>query len=104
MRKPHREQAEAAQSPCPLCGNSLADMELLCSGCSANLPFCLATGRHVLRDDFTTCPACTFPAIHSQFRELLASEASCPMCLEPVSVEKLQLAHFEPHLYAEAQE
>ncbi|XP_077544266.1 intraflagellar transport protein Oseg6 [Haemaphysalis longicornis] len=104
VRKPHREQAEATQSPCPLCGCSLADMELLCPGCSADLPFCLATGRHVLRDDFTTCPACTFPAIHSQFQELLASEATCPMCLQPVSADQLQRAPFDPQLYAKAQE
>lgn len=104
VRKPHREQEEADHSPCPFCNFSLAEMELLCSQCTANLPFCLATGKHIVKDDFTQCPSCHFPAIHTQFRELLAMETNCPMCLQPVSADQLQPGKFEPEVYEETEE
>ncbi|KAH6945802.1 hypothetical protein HPB50_009990 [Hyalomma asiaticum] len=104
VRKPHREQEEPDHSPCPFCNFSLAEMELLCSQCTANLPFCLATGKHIVKDDFTQCPSCHFPAIHSQFRNLLVLETNCPMCLEPVTADQLQPGQFEPEVYEETEE
>ena len=47
----------------------------------------LFQGRHILRDDFTACPSCDFPAIFSEFiRFVLMSGAS-------ISCD-LQVAHF----------
>ncbi|KAL3180069.1 hypothetical protein MRX96_037455 [Rhipicephalus microplus] len=72
--------------------------------CTANLPFCLATGKHIVKDDFTQCPSCHFPAIYTQFRDLLAVETTCPMCLQPVSADQLQPGKFEPEVYEETEE
>ncbi|XP_065347097.1 WD repeat-containing protein 19 [Cloeon dipterum] len=81
VRKGLRDpEAPEPTSPCPHCLQPLPEYELACSRCKNNLPFCIATGKHVVRDDFTLCPHCEFPAIASGFSELLETENVCPMC------------------------
>ncbi|KAL1115932.1 hypothetical protein AAG570_005427 [Ranatra chinensis] len=59
------DRAEAT-SPCPCCDYDLRESQLVCIQCSNTIPFCIATGRHIVRDDFTVCPNCQFPAIRSE--------------------------------------
>ncbi|KAK9508924.1 hypothetical protein O3M35_006365 [Rhynocoris fuscipes] len=77
-------------SPCPYCDFSLADSQLTCPQCSNNIPFCIATGRHVVKDDFTVCPNCQFPAIKSELIKILETCERCPMCSEKISPEDLR--------------
>ncbi|XP_002400651.3 WD repeat-containing protein 19 [Ixodes scapularis] len=98
VRKPHREQEPEPTAPCPFCESSVPEMELVCSHCKNTLPFCLVTGKHVLRHDLTLCPKCTFPAILSKFRALLETESSCPMCSETVVASELESQDFDPNL------
>ncbi|XP_076854842.1 WD repeat-containing protein 19-like [Brachyhypopomus gauderio] len=85
-------------SPCPFCGFNLSDCELLCPGCKNNLPYCIATGRHMVKEDWCVCPHCQFPALLSQFTELLETESTCPMCSESVSTSQLKISDCSRYL------
>ncbi|XP_049328400.1 WD repeat-containing protein 19 isoform X1 [Astyanax mexicanus] len=90
VRRPDTSEVEEESSPCPYCGFSLPECELLCPGCKNNLPYCIATGRHMVKEDWCVCPHCDFPALYTQFTQLLESESTCPMCSESLSVNQLQ--------------
>ncbi|XP_071452490.1 WD repeat-containing protein 19 [Hetaerina americana] len=78
-------------SPCPFCSFQLPETELLCLQCKALIPFCIATGRHIVADDFTVCPHCEFPGIYSELIMLLKYEEVCPMCGENLSASDVSL-------------
>ncbi|RZB40660.1 WD repeat-containing protein 19 [Asbolus verrucosus] len=63
-----------ALTPCPYCENLLPETE----------------GRHIVTSDLTACPECHFPALRSQFIEILDNEDSCPMCSEKLDSRRLQ--------------
>ncbi|KAJ2938867.1 hypothetical protein O0L34_g18496 [Tuta absoluta] len=76
-------------APCPQCGAALPVADLTCTSCEADIPFCLATGLHIVKDDLTACPECDFPAIMTEFIEMLQEEGKCPMCSENVDYRRL---------------
>ncbi|XP_048517184.1 WD repeat-containing protein 19 [Dendroctonus ponderosae] len=89
-------------SPCPYCEKMLPESEINCNNCKNNLPFCIATGRHITTSGLTCCPNCEFPAFWNDFLEVLKSEASCPMCSEPVDENRLvQLQDIKEYLNIE---
>uniref|UniRef100_A0A672JFN3 WD repeat-containing protein 19 n=1 Tax=Salarias fasciatus TaxID=181472 RepID=A0A672JFN3_SALFA len=90
VRRPDTSELEEETTPCPYCGFQLPQNELLCISCKNNLPYCIATGRHMLKEDWCICPHCEFPALYSQFILLLATETSCPMCSEKLSAQQLK--------------
>ncbi|KAL7856198.1 hypothetical protein AOLI_G00198020 [Acnodon oligacanthus] len=90
VRRPDTSEVEEESSPCPYCSFSLPECELLCPGCKNNLPYCIATGRHMVKEDWCVCPHCDFPALYSQFIQLLETESVCPMCSESVSINQLK--------------
>jgi hypothetical protein len=47
------------------------------------------TPRQLL-SDWTVCPSCRFPSLHSAFVEAIAAEQTCPMC--EVAVPPAQIA------------
>ncbi|XP_059483099.1 WD repeat-containing protein 19 [Neocloeon triangulifer] len=100
VRKGVRDpEAPEPTSPCPHCLQPLPEFELACSRCKNNLPFCIATGKHVIRDNFTLCPHCEFPAIASELTELLETESVCPMCGTEVEIAALStLEDLSEHL------
>ncbi|XP_034043414.1 WD repeat-containing protein 19 isoform X2 [Thalassophryne amazonica] len=67
VRRPDTSELEEETTPCPFCGFQLPQTELLCVSCKNNLPYCIATGRHMLKEDWSVCPHCEFPALYSQF-------------------------------------
>uniref|UniRef100_A0A1B6EAI7 WD repeat-containing protein 19 n=1 Tax=Clastoptera arizonana TaxID=38151 RepID=A0A1B6EAI7_9HEMI len=77
-------------SQCPYCDHMLPETQLDCSQCKNNIPFCIATGRHIIKDDLTLCPSCQFPAIRSELEIVLDSGESCPMCSERIEVHQLK--------------
>ncbi|XP_062864836.1 WD repeat-containing protein 19 [Trichomycterus rosablanca] len=91
VRRPDTSEVEEESTPCPYCRFSLPDCELLCPGCKNNLPYCIATGRHMVKEDWCECPHCNFPALYSQFTQLLETESACPMCSESVSASQLKI-------------
>ncbi|MFT7807501.1 WD repeat-containing protein 19 [Arapaima gigas] len=90
VRRPDTSELEEDATPCPYCGFSLPECELLCLGCKNNLPYCIATGRHMVKDDWSVCPHCNFPALHSQFLALLETESTCPMCAEALTAAQVK--------------
>ncbi|CAL1601444.1 unnamed protein product [Knipowitschia caucasica] len=89
VRRPDTSELEEETTPCPFCGFQLPQNDLLCISCKNNLPYCIATGRHMLKEDWSVCPHCEFPALYSQFSMLLETETVCPMCSEPLNVKQI---------------
>ena len=77
-------------SRCPFCPNEVPDSDLYCSQCKNSLPYCIATGYHILPSDLTQCPLCKFPAIRSEFIKLAEDGVVCPMCVETVAVSDIR--------------
>lgn len=98
VRKPDKTEEEEPLTPCPVCGFQIPETELLCPDCKNNLPYCIITGRHVLREDFCVCPSCEFPALFSEYLKMLEVEETCPMCSERVIKENIQKIQ-DPHKY-----
>ncbi|XP_053433508.1 WD repeat-containing protein 19 isoform X3 [Nycticebus coucang] len=90
VRRPDTSETEEATTPCPFCEFLLPECELLCPGCKNNIPYCIVTGRHMLKDDWTVCPHCDFPALYSEFKIMLNTESTCPMCSERLSFTQLK--------------
>ncbi|NWY71077.1 WDR19 protein, partial [Erithacus rubecula] len=88
----HRDTTETEEptTACPYCAFQLPECELLCPSCKNNLPYCIATGRHMVRDDWTVCPHCDFPALFSEFKSMLETENVCPMCSERINIVDLK--------------
>ncbi|XP_041973460.1 WD repeat-containing protein 19 [Aricia agestis] len=74
---------------CARCDAPVPVAALTCARCETDLPFCLATGMHIVKDDLTACPECDFPAIMTEFVELLREEGKCPLCNETVDYRRL---------------
>ncbi|KAM9841106.1 WD repeat-containing protein 19-like [Aulostomus maculatus] len=90
VRHPHKSEVVDDMTPCPVCGSLLPQNELLCTSCKSNLPYCIATGQHMLREDWSVCPHCDFPALHSQFLLLLKTEKACPMCCQTLGADEVK--------------
>jgi WD repeat-containing protein 19 len=93
VRRPNKEEAEEPSSPCPFCATPLPDSNLECGACKNSLPYCIVTGLHMTRSDWSHCPNCRFPGLYSAFGEYLAKDPSgaCPMCDKPVLPSALVL-------------
>ncbi|XP_024939624.1 WD repeat-containing protein 19 isoform X2 [Cephus cinctus] len=90
VRKPPRSKDHDVEdeplTPCPYCKNKVPETEVTCEKCKNTIPFCIATGRHIIENDFTVCPKCDFPAIKSEFLRIIETEETCPMCSEHVDL------------------
>ncbi|XP_049780005.1 WD repeat-containing protein 19 isoform X1 [Schistocerca cancellata] len=107
VRKPARGAPEEDESvsPCPYCNSDLPDTELQCPRCKNTIPFCIATGRHIVKDDLTACPHCDFPAIYTELITIVQSGELCPMCsenIDPNDLTRIQSA--ELYLFPQGQE
>lgn len=84
------EESEELTSPCPHCNAAVTETDLDCPSCRQIIPFCIATGRHMVLDEWTQCPHCQFPALYSPLKKLLTAEPNCPMCgnhLDPTTLQ-----------------
>eukprot|EP00118_Oscarella_pearsei_P011922 m.83949 g.83949 ORF g.83949 m.83949 type:complete len:1349 (+) comp36373_c0_seq7:62-4108(+) len=91
VRKPDKSEVGEPESPCPYCGFQVAETKLYCPECKNTLPYCILTGRHLVKEDWAFCPTCHFPAIHSHYLMYAESMDSpvCPMNGEAFSVDDL---------------
>lgn len=91
-----QSELDIAHLPCPYCDTPLPENQFTCFSCQNVVPYCIASGMHILKDDLTKCPSCNFPAIMSHFLKLLTFEAQCPMCNSPVDVSQIKsILHLE---------
>ncbi|XP_031560697.1 WD repeat-containing protein 19-like [Actinia tenebrosa] len=81
VRKPDKTEEDEPQDPCPFCNYEVQQTKLDCPDCKNTIPYCIITGRHMLKNDWSMCPNCKFPALYSELKSLLESgETVCPMC------------------------
>ncbi|PAA79483.1 hypothetical protein BOX15_Mlig021619g2, partial [Macrostomum lignano] len=92
VRRPDKTELEDEQTPCPYCGTQMPSMELQCQQCRNNIPYCIVTGKHMLKGDFSYCPNCDFPALFSQLQSHLESDSNCPMCSTQIDRDKVTRA------------
>ncbi|KAG7164498.1 WD repeat-containing protein 19-like [Homarus americanus] len=91
VRKPQKTEEEEPGSPCPFCSSPVEETTLECGQCQNTLPYCIATGRHILPDDITVCPSCKFPAIRTELMKLVEDGEDCPMCSSALEVDKISV-------------
>jgi WD repeat-containing protein 19 len=105
-RNPNASQAEDAMSPCAFCEFKFPSHNLDCPSCRNTVPFCIATGRHMCLDDWSMCPGCDLPALHSEFSTVLDKMQKCPMCstaLDSGSIHRFSYAKAKQTLLRLAQ-
>ena len=76
--------------PCPFCKKDVPEYDLKCNGCYNVIPFCIASGKHVVLKDLSKCPNCNFPCNIPEMKNLLVNEVKCPMCSGEVDPNLLQ--------------
>ncbi|KAL3685980.1 hypothetical protein R1sor_004002 [Riccia sorocarpa] len=86
VRKPEKTEEDETVTPCPFCKQHIPETQLECPSCRNNLPFCIASGRHLTAEGLTSCPACKFPALLVEFTRHIKAEKSCPLCHEEVAL------------------
>ncbi|KAI5712448.1 hypothetical protein M8J76_013327 [Diaphorina citri] len=79
-RKDIASPEEAHVLPCPYCDTMVPDMMLHCASCARIIPFCIASGKHITRNELTKCLECNFPAIHRHLVLIVDQEGFCPLC------------------------
>ncbi len=79
-------------TPCPFCSNPVSEAELYCAHCKSALPYCVATGYHVVATDLALCGNCSFPGFRSELLKLAQSGRDCPMCGATLQEDQLQQA------------
>ena len=86
VRKPgDKTDADEPETPSPYDPNArVPETVLECPSTRNPIPYCVATGRHIVLSDLTLCPSCSFPASFSAFTKLIESEGVCPMCSQEV--------------------
>ena len=81
-------------TPCPYCMADVLESELYCGHCKSALPYCIATGYHIISTDLTVCQACFFPAFRTEMLRLAQANNGkgelCPMCGETLDVASLK--------------
>jgi len=80
-RRPVKAEDEAEPlTPCPSCGFEIPETKLDCPSCKNLLPFCLASGKHMILQDYSKCPNCLMPCNHTEMKRVLEGEPICPIC------------------------
>ena len=75
------EGEEAPKSTqCPFCSYAVPESELRCPQCKNSLPYCVATGLHVIATDLAVCSSCKFPGFRSELLRMAQGGEDCPMC------------------------
>nr|XP_054756020.1 WD repeat-containing protein 19-like isoform X1 [Lytechinus pictus] len=102
VRKPDKTEEDEPTAPCPNCKYQLEETEISCPDCKNTIPYCLITGRHMVRDDWSVCPKCDFPALHSELISFLESEDICPMCSSSIKAAQVKKIA-DPSMYLQPQ-
>ena len=86
------EDAAEAMTPCPSCSFDLPEYKLDCPSCKQLLPFCAASGKHMILQDFSKCPSCFLPCNYSEMKRVLEAEPVSPMCGSEVMPMQLKIS------------
>ena len=92
-RRPVKTEDETEpMTPCPHCNFDIPETKLDCPSCKNNLPFCLASGKHMILQDYSKCPSCLMPCNYTEMKRLIESEPVCPMCSAEVLPMQLKIS------------
>lgn len=84
---------EQERSPSPFSGVMMDEYNLVCPTTQNRIPFCVITGKHMVKDDWCHCPNSGMPALYSEYVRFLSSlpdeERVDPVWNLPVSPEQL---------------
>lgn len=92
VRKPPpdaEKESNEANLPCMYCSFTFPESQLDCLNCKNISPFCIATGMRMLKEDWSNCPHCNFPARRGSFIATLQISEQCPMCDQAVKAEDI---------------
>lgn len=91
VRKPgDKMDVEEPETPSPFDpAAKLLESELECPSTKNAIPYCIATGRHVIVTDMCLCPSCGFPASFAVFTQQIESERVCQMCTQEIQVKDI---------------
>lgn len=96
-RKPVKTADEPEPTnPCPVCKNPMTELSVDCSSCKNCIPFCIASGKHMVLNEWACCPNCKLPTLLKEFKRVIESEPTCPMCdanINVGSIAKVKLHH-----------
>ena len=91
IKRPKGGDPDESNSPCVFCNAYIMDYDLECESCKNSLPFCIASGKHMILSAWSQCSNCRFPAILQELTKSLDAEGDCPMCSEKYSSSALSL-------------
>mmetsp|Transcript_128986 Transcript_128986/g.223824 ORF Transcript_128986/g.223824 Transcript_128986/m.223824 type:complete len:1375 (+) Transcript_128986:101-4225(+) len=95
VRKPITDDAKEVNentSPCMYCNFMIPESQLDCPNCKNISPFCIVTGMRMLRDDWSYCNSCFFPARRTAFLAAATNDTcGCPMCDNVMKISELPL-------------
>ena len=91
-RKAYKNEEELMplNLPCPFCKKDVPEYDLKCSGCYNVIPFCIASGKHIVLKGLSKCPNCNFPCNIQEMKNLMVNDVKCPMCGGEVDPNLLQ--------------
>lgn len=76
-------------TPCPYCKSPVGELDTQCATCKNFIPFCIASGKHMMLQDWSCCPVCTLPAIKEELKRIIEADPTCPMCDKQIDVSKI---------------
>lgn len=92
-KRPKKKDADETTSLCPHCWAPVANSALSCDACKNQIPYCIISGMHMVFNDWSFCPSCRFPALHSVLVKFIEKSPECPLCqhhILPNAVSKVK--------------
>lgn len=84
-RKPVKQEDDPEpRTPCPHCQFQIPETCLDCMNCKNTIPFCISSGKHMVMADWSVCPSCKMCSNYTDFKKVLESDPTCPMCEQQV--------------------
>lgn len=81
---------------CPHCSFKIPETELQCPQCRNNIPFCIASGKHMILNEWSSCPSCKMCCNLTDMKKVLEAEPICPMCENNVPPMSVRIADDPP--------
>lgn len=95
IRKPDDEEIPEERTPCPFCDFPTPVSEVECTNCKGKIPYCIASGYHIIKQDLCKCPNCGFNAIMSKLKTFIEKNGTCPMCSANIDISSITPYNFK---------
>lgn len=89
VRRPPAKEEDEKMSPCPYCDFELPESLLDCPSCKNSIPYCAATGNHMVLRDWAHCPSCRSPCLYTPFTAEVRNSIPCSMCNNVVQLSAI---------------